>query len=389
MSKVIVFSPFNFNDRGIINDQAAQRAGRAGRTSSGFCFRLYCEEDFNELDETTTPEILRVNLAHVVLQLKSCGIHDPRTFDFLTPPNTDSLKKAFELLYALKAVDSKMSLTDHGKKMAKLPLDPSFAHLLLQSPHYGCVSEMLSVVAMLSTENVFYRPTSGNAETDKGGIASKAAAAHRRFASYEGDIPTLLSIYEAWRKEAIYVPSYAGGRKAQKKKQKSEGTNDFGKMLHVEWCMRNFINGRALIRAHDVRKQLSEICSRPVAKNGLGWDVGMSCGSEMENFFKCVCAGLFLQAAIRVQTVGNVKSQRHKRQELLDKGSPFAGRYKTLKCKKEVNIHPTSTLFGRNPAPKCIVYCELLQTKKAYIRGVTQVREEWLSELVPDFYKNR
>jgi len=371
--------------------QAAQRTGRAGRVSAGVCFRLYCEDDFRELDETTTPEILRVNLAHVVLQLKSCGIHDPRTFDFLTPPSIQNLKKAFELLYALKAIDNEMGLTEHGKKMARLPLDPSFAHLLLQSPKYGCISEMLTAVAMLSTENVFYRPGGGNGEDEGSGgsrLASKAAAAHRRFASYEGDIPTLLSIYETWEKEAIYIPSYAGGKKAQKKKQKTKDSKDFGKMLHGEWCLRNFINGRALVRAHDVRKQLSDICGRAREKNGLGWDIGMSCGAEMEPFYKCVCAGLFLQAAIRSQIAGNVKQQRQQRQILLEKGSLTGGKYKTLTSKKEVNIHPTSTLFGRNPAPKCIVYCELLQTKKAYLRGVTQVREDWLSELVPDFYKN-
>ena len=283
-----------------------------------------------------------------------------------------------------------MSLTEHGKKMAKLPLDPSFSHLLLQSPHYGCITEMLTAVAMLSTENVFYRPGGSNMTTEKDGnnLATKAAIAHRRFASYEGDIPTLLSIYESWRKEAIYVPKYAGGRKAQKKKQKSEKTNDFGKMLHGDWCIRNFINGRALVRAYDVRKQLTEICGRSTSKNGLGWDVGLSCGSEMENFLKCVCAGLFMQAAIRIQNIGNVKSQRQNRQVQLEKGS-VSGRYKTLKSKKEVNIHPTSVLFGRNPAPKCVVYCELLLTRKAYVRGVTQVREEWLSELVPDFYKSK
>ena len=158
-------------------------------------------------------------------------------------------------------------------------------------------------------------------------------------------------------------------------------------MLHGEWCLRNFINGRALIRAHDVRKQLSDICGRPQSKNGLGWDTGMSCGAEMEPFFKCVCAGLFLQAACRIQGVGNVKTQRQQRQLRMEIGS-FTGKYKTVRCKKEVNIHPTSALFGRNPSPKCVVYCEMLQTKKAYLRGVTQVREEWLSELVPDFFKN-
>ena len=92
-----------------------------------------------------------------------------------------------------------------------------------------------------------------------------------------GDLPTLLAIYKAWRKEAIYLPS--GGKKAQKKLQKQGGIS---KLLHGEWCTRNFISGRALIRAHDVRHQLSVICGKSIKNRGLGMDVNQSCGDDME-----------------------------------------------------------------------------------------------------------
>lgn len=342
--------------------QAAQRTGRAGRVSAGFCFRLYTEDAFNELDENNVPEILRVNLAQVVLQLKGMGVHDPRTFDFLTPPSSASLLKAFELLFALGAVDKEMNLTQYGKKLAKLPLDPTFGHLLLKSSTYGCTSEMLTAVSMMSTENIFYR---------QGDFSGKAAAAHRRFASYEGDIPTLLNVYQAWRKEAVYSSN------SNKRKE--------GKLSHGDWCVRNYISGRALIRAFDVRTQLKDICSRSADRNGLGMDVEQSCGSEREVFFKAVCAGLFLQVASRIQATVEVKGN--------DRGNSGAiqssrGRYKTKIGGREVSIHPTSTMFGRNPAPKCVVYTELLTTKKTYIRGVTQIREEWLQEVAPDFFKS-
>lgn len=363
--------------------QAAQRAGRAGRVSSGYCFRLYAEDDLAALDDVNAPEITRVDLAHVVLQLKSCGVHDPRSFDFVTPPSAEGLRRAFERLYALRAVDDDMRLTDRGRDMSRLPLDPTFAHLLLRSPEHGCVSETLSAVAMLSAENVFYRPGWG-----ENAASSKAAAAHRRFASHEGDLPTLLSVYETWRKEAVYVPSSAGGRKAQKRLlRENEGSRHFGKTSHGEWCARNFINGRALVRAYDVRNQLSEICSRDKTKNGLGWDVRSSCGAEMESFLRCVCAGLFLQSAVRSGAVGSVKDRRRERQASLEKGGAVGGRYRTKNGGREVSIHPTSALFGRNPAPKCVVFCELLETKRAYIRAVTQIREEWLTEVAPDFFK--
>lgn len=342
--------------------QAAQRSGRAGRVEAGLCFRLYTEDAFNTLEENIVPEILRVNLAQVVLQLKGMGVHDPRSFDFLTPPSSESIEKAFELLQALEAVDADLKLTEYGKKLAKLPLDPSFGHLLLQSSKYGCTSDMLTAVSMMSAENVFYRQNENS---------GKAAAAHRRFASYEGDIPTLLNVYQAWRKEAVYSNN-------GKKNKKQEG-----KLAHGDWCTRNFISGRALTRAHDVRHQLKDICSRSTERNGLGMDMDQSSGAERETFFKAVCAGLFLQVATRVQSTVEVKGRGNS-----GAIKSSRGRYKTKIGGREVSIHPTSTMFGRNPAPKSVVYTELLTTKKTYIRGVTQVREEWLPEVAPQYFKS-
>jgi HrpA-like RNA helicase len=363
------------------NLQASQRTGRAGRVSAGVCFRLYTETAFNSLDEVSVPEILRVNLAQVVLMLKGMGVHNPAKFDYLTAPNGQSLKKACELLFALSALNGKMELTEHGKKMAKLPVDPTYAHLLLRSSEYHCTSEMLTIVSMLSAENIMYRPGSGGEAEASGGLAAKAAQAHKRFASYEGDLPTLLNVYKAWRIEAVYIS--AGGKKAQKRMLQHEKRTkgSASKLLHGDWCTRNFISGRALVRAHDVRHQLSVICSRPVEKNGLGMDANLSVGDDPESVLKCACAGLFLQSASRLPISKEIKGR--------GSGSVLSnrGKYKTKVGKTEVSIHPTSTMFGRNPAPKCVVYTELLETKRTYIRGVTQVREEWLAEVAPNFFK--
>lgn len=111
-------------------------------------------------------------------------------------------------------------------------------------------------------------------------------------------------------------------------------------------------------------------------------NVHSSCGEQgMEQFLKCACAGLFLQSASRISKSKEV----HKGSGSLD-GSDRGGRFKTKVGNAEVNIHPTSALFNRNPAPKCVVYTELLVTKKTYIRGVTQVREEWLVDVAPQFF---
>ena len=354
--------------------QAAQRMGRAGRVSEGVCLRLYPEVAFDTLEETTVPEILRVNLAQVVLQLKGMGVHDPRSFSFLTPPSPENIEKSFELLGALGAIDEEMNLTSYGKEMSKLPLDPVFAHLLLQSSKFECVDEILTVVSMLSAENIFFRP--GGRGDDSGGLAGKSAAAHRRFASHEGDLPTLLNVYKAWRKEAVYIS--ASEPSNTRKKIEKEIINKKGpssKMLHGDWCKQNFISGRALARAHDVRSQLSELCSRSIEKNGLAMDIRLSCKAEMTSFFQCICAGLFLQVATRLPA-----PPQDKKDSRAGHIPKTRGHYKTRQGKQSVSIHPLSFLFGRIPPPKCVVYTDLLLTSKLYIRGVTQIREEWLDD---------
>ena len=348
--------------------QAAQRMGRAGRVSSGVCLRLYPEDSYASLLETTQPEILRVNLAQVVLQLKGMGIHDPRCFSFLTPPKPESIDKSFEVLVALGAIDKSMNLTAYGKEMSQLPLDPIYANLLLRSSKFECVSEMLTVVAMLSADNVFFRPA-GRGGEDSGGLAARAAAAHRRFASYEGDLPSLLAVYNTWKKEAIYTRS--GDRRKKQKLKKGRGSS---KMLHGDWCGQNFINGRALVRAHDVRSQLSDLCTR------LGMDINSSCSSEMTTFYKCVCAGLFLQVATRLQAA-DLQGKSNARLGQAGKIPLSRGHYKTRIGGHTVSVHPTSFMFGRNPAPKCVVYTDLLYTTRMYVRCVTQIKEEWLKDI--------
>ncbi len=345
--------------------QAAQRAGRAGRVQAGFCFRLFTEEAFTKLPEASLPEILRVSLSQVVLQLKGMGIEDPREFDFVTPPETDGLRRAVELLYALQALDEKLKLTDYGKKLANLPLDPIYGHLLLQSTVYSCTREILTVVAVLSSDHLLFRPNNE--------LAAKAVAAHRRFASHEGDFPTYLNVYNSWQNEAIYVPASAGGIKAQSNVWRRDSTK---RLLHLDWCHQNFVSSRSLVRAYDIRQQLEQLCSS--ARTGLNIDTTTSCGKDQIRFLKCIAAGLFLQAAGRQVTSEISGSGRV--------GSSH-GKYLTTMGKESVSIHPTSLMFGRQPPPSWVVYSELIATKRIYIRGVTQIKEEWLKEVAPTFYR--
>ena len=118
-------------------------------------------------------------------------------------------------------------------------------------------------------------------------------------------------------------------------------------------------------------------------------DISQSCGEDEIQFLKCACAGLFLQSATRMPSTDETSSGRgtNKRGGNSGRLGSSRGRYKTKIGSEVVSIHPTSTLFGRNPAPKSVVYTELLVTKKTYLRGVTQIREEWLAEVAPDFFK--
>lgn len=138
--------------------QTAQKMGRAGRYS-----RPCTEDAFDILAESAVPKICCVDLAQVILMMKSMGIFDPIQFDYLTRPSDASIRRAFETLFALGALTENIELSNHGKKMARLPVHHIHAHLLLQSPKYGCTYEILTAVAMLNAENVLFRPSGGEA----------------------------------------------------------------------------------------------------------------------------------------------------------------------------------------------------------------------------------
>ncbi|MCJ1303306.1 DEAH-box ATP-dependent RNA helicase prp22, partial [Hypocenomyce scalaris] len=148
--------------------QAKQRAGRAGRTGPGKCFRLYTEAAFqSEMLPTSIPEIQRQNLSNTILMLKAMGINDLLHFDFMDPPPTNTMLTALEELYALSALDDEGLLTRLGRKMADFPMEPDLAKVLIASVDIGCSDEILSIVAMLSVQTVFYRPKEKQQQADQ------------------------------------------------------------------------------------------------------------------------------------------------------------------------------------------------------------------------------
>ncbi|XP_026480599.1 ATP-dependent RNA helicase DHX8-like isoform X1 [Ctenocephalides felis] len=299
---------------------AKQRAGRAGRTGPGKCYRLYTERAYrDEMLPTPVPEIQRTNLATTVLQLKTMGINDLLHFDFMDAPPVESLVMALEQLHSLSALDNEGLLTRLGRRMAEFPLEPNLSKMLIMSVALQCSDEILTIVSMLSVQNVFYRPK------DKQALADQKKA---KFNQAEGDHLTLLAVYNSWK------------------------NNKFSNA----WCYENFVQIRTLKRAQDVRKQLLGIMDRHKL------DV-VSSGRNTVRVQKTVASGFFRNAA---------------------KKDPQEG-YRTLVDSQVVYIHPSSALFNRQP--EWVVYHELVQTTKEYMREVTTIDPKWLVEFAPAFFR--
>eukprot|EP00981_Chlorochromonas_danica_P008706 scaffold2289_cov162-Ochromonas_danica.AAC.3 len=364
----------------ISQSQANQRAGRAGREAAGVCYRLYPEASFNALPSFSIPEIQRIDLCQVLLQMLAEGVKDIVHFPWLTKPSGKALKRALQTLYLLGAIDDEQKLTDRGQKMARLPLHPSLSHLLLASESLHCTAEALTAVSLLSAENVFVLPST---EKDK----QRAIAAHKIFASADGDLCTMINIYNAWI--------------AAKK--------------DIHWTRRNFFSLRALRLANNIRDQLLSLL-RSLKISGIE----DSCWPEREPFLRCLVQGLYLNIAQRVQgqgnqnttstglKVGKVVSANNLRSlenssmndstEAAKKQLFSVGRqpsmqqtapYQTLRGHQPVHIHPTSVLFAL-PAkrlPACVIYAELLTTTKQYMRTVNVIDASWLPEIMPQVFK--
>ncbi|KAI8068866.1 P-loop containing nucleoside triphosphate hydrolase protein [Thamnidium elegans] len=314
---------------------ALQRAGRAGRVRAGKAFRLYTEETYNSLRDISIPEIQRSNLAPVILQLKALGIDNVLRFEFITPPPSELMTRALELLYSLKALDNVGRLTiPLGMQLAEFPVDPMLGKILLASKEFGCSHEIVTIAAMVSVQNIFINPAKVPKEL--------VFEARRKFWVEEGDSLTLINVYNAFINKG----------------------NKSGK-----WCHDRFLNFKALSRAMTIRLQLMKYLKRfeiplvsATAKYPKTAEGRLEASRDVR---KCIASGYFSQAAIAEPD-----------------GS---GRFRTIRDNVLLNIHPNSVLFNRNP--KCVVFHEVVETTQAYMRDLTVIEPEWLAELAPHFYE--
>ena len=312
---------------------ASQRAGRAGRTKPGKCFRLYTEDSFQALPEANTPEIQRSNLAPVILQLKALGIDNVARFDFFSPPPAELMIKALELLYALGALDEYAKLTRPlGFRMAELAVEPMMAKTLLASPSFGCTSEILTIAAMTSLNaNVWFHHD---------GERKKMETSRRKFAVEEGDHLTLLNAYQAF---------VTKGRKESK------------------FCHENNLNYKAMSRAVSIRAQLK----RYLERFNINVDESLAANQQKqqdaarkaEQIRRCLTSGYFAHAA-RMQPDGT---------------------FRNVEGGTVLHAHPTSLLFNRKA--DWVVFHDIMQTgDKTFIRDITKIEKGWLVEYAPEYY---
>ena len=279
---------------------ATQRAGRAGRTKPGKCFRLYTEQNFESMAPTTIPEVQRSNLAPVILQLKALGIDNIVRFDFPIPPSAELVTRALEILYSLGALDDYAKLTRPlGLRMAELSVEPMMAKVLLSAPKFGCLSEMLSIAAMVSLQGSVWITHEGEKRATE--------STRRKFAAEEGDHLMLLNVYQAF---------ITKGKKGS------------------QWCRDNLLNFKSMTKAVSVRNQLKRYIERfgidveeslSNGGGGRGAAVARSDVNVNENIRRCLTTGFFAHAA-RMQADGT---------------------FRTINGMLTLHAHPSSLMFVR------------------------------------------
>mmetsp|Transcript_42619 Transcript_42619/g.120870 ORF Transcript_42619/g.120870 Transcript_42619/m.120870 type:complete len:782 (-) Transcript_42619:573-2918(-) len=317
--------------------QAEQRTGRAGRTKAGKCFRLYSIDNWKHFQAVTTPEIQRVNLSAVVLQLKCMGINDVLHFDFLEPPSTTALLLAYRLLYLLKAIDAEGAVTTEGQFMVEVPLEPTYARCVLASTWLDVTDEMLTLVAILSSENVWVRPSKQNEAA-----VNKASRAHKQFHHATGDHLSLLTVFSEWL----------------------DNRTD----RRPDWCKSHFISHRSLRMAMDIRRQLREQLDkihipRKPADDADSRLVEVRRVPTSERVRRALCAGLFMHTARRSETVDAWVS---------------VGESTLARPERD------SALEDMDPPPQWLIYSELSgqSAGAAILRCVSVIDREWVDELL-------
>jgi ATP-dependent helicase HrpA len=305
---------------GVSQAAARQRAGRCGRVASGVCIRLYAEEDFNKRAEFTDPEVLRSSLASVILRMLSLNLGEPEDFPFIDPPSPKAIADGYALLGELGAVDEARQLTEVGRQLARLPLDPRIARMVLAAKEEGSLAEVLVIASALAVQDPRDRPMERAAAAD---------AAHKKFADEKSDFLSYLRIWRFYGEQIEH-------KKSNKKLQQA--------------CREAFLSPTRLREWRDVHSQIKEFVSE------LGWKVGALNPDPHKvygHIHRALLAGL----------LGNVGLKTEEGNYLGARAIKFW-------------VHPGSGVGKK--AGKWIMSGEITETTRLYARSVATIEPEWL-----------
>ncbi|MET7887297.1 ATP-dependent RNA helicase HrpA [Streptomyces avermitilis] len=320
---------------------ANQRKGRCGRTSDGICIRLYSEDDFLSRPEFTDAEILRTNLASVILQMTAAGLGDIEKFPFIDPPDHRNIRDGVQLLQELGALDPtekdvRKRLTETGRKLAQLPVDPRLARMVLEADKNGCVREVMVIAAALSIQDPRERP------------AEKQAQADQQHARFKDETSDFLAYLNLWR----YV----------REQQKERGSSSFRRM-----CKQEYLNFLRIREWQDIYSQL-----RTVAKQ-MGIHLNEDDAPD-QHVHISLLAGLLSHIGMKdvKETGGESGRSTGKNEYVGARNAKFA-------------IFPGSALFKK--PPRFVMSAELVETSRLWARVNAKIEPEWVEPLAGHLLK--
>ncbi|MEN2740193.1 ATP-dependent RNA helicase HrpA [Microbacterium sp. X-17] len=329
---------------------AQQRAGRAGRTAPGIAIRLYDEDDFDRRPEFTEPEILRTGLAAVVLQMLALGFGDIASFPFLTPPDSRGVKAALDLLVELGAVRAGRTpeLTAIGRRIARLPIDPRFARMLVEAERTAVLPDVLAIVAGLSIQDVRERPEEQR---------EQATQAHARFADPTSDFLSLLNLWQHLREQ-----------------QRELGSSAFRRMCRAEFL--NYVRVREWFDVHGQLAQAMGVPRGTTAHPEAPEAPAEAAGTRADTIHRAVLSGLLSQIGIL--------DEREKKPAKTDRRA--VPEYRGARGVRFA-VFPGSGLRKRRA--DAVMAAELVETSRLYARTVAEIDPAWAEPLAGDLAKRQ
>ena len=345
---------------------ARQRSGRCGRVSAGVCIQLFSEEDFNSRPEFTDPEIVRSNLAAVILRMASLNLGDVAAFPFLEMPDSRYINDGFQVLLELGAVNEHNGLTRLGEQMARLPIDPKIARILLAAKKHDCMAEILVIASALSIQDPRERPLEAR---------DAAAKAHERFTDKQSDFLAYLNIWDSFQRE------------------RDKGLSN--KQL-MQWCRQYFLSHLRMREWRELHHQLAQTAiemglttkeaafRQPPTQEQLR-------PSESQGD-QDLAAKLKQKQLDKKQHRAQIRAAKEAGYEQIHRAlltglianvgmkSPDGNDYTGARGSR-FHLFPASALFKAKP--KWVMAAELVETTRLYARDVAVIQPEWIEQEAP------